>query len=175
PTLFRSRLVENLSAETGKEKAVLIKAFGMHLFGRLVHLYPQFLDNETSAMGFVPKVENYIHHEVRKLYPDAALPSFTIEVSEPDRLVFVYQSARPLADMAEGMLLGCAAHFGEALELTREDLPVNNGGGRARFVLVRHMMLESEPEPEPEPESEPASSEADEASEAAEAGAATPD
>lgn len=131
-----ARLVANLSTATGRQPGVLIKAFGMHLFGRLVNLYPQFLDNETSAMGFVPKVENYIHHEVRKLYPDASLPSFIIEESTDERLVFVYQSPRPLGDLAEGMLLGCAEHFNEAIELTREDLPTVSGG-RARFTLVK--------------------------------------
>jgi PAS domain S-box-containing protein len=131
-------LVDSLSQETGTPHGALIKAFGMHMFNRLVKLYPQFLDGETSTMAFVPKVENYIHHEVRKLYPDATLPSFSIEVSEPDRLVFVYQSARPLGDMAEGMLLGCVGHFAEDIELQRQDLPVDNGGGRCRFTLVRH-------------------------------------
>jgi PAS domain S-box-containing protein len=132
-----ARLVANLSAETSTAPEVLIKAFGIYLFGRLVGLYPQFLEGETSAMGFVPKVENYIHHEVRKLYPDATLPSFLIEEALPDRLTFVYQSARPLGDLAEGMLLGCAEHFGEDLELIREDLPTPSGG-RVRFTLVRY-------------------------------------
>lgn len=143
-----ARLVANLSAATGKEPGVLIKAFGMHLFGRLVHLYPQFLEDETSAMDFVPKVENYIHHEVRKLYPDATLPSFLIEEQEQDRLTFVYQSPRPLGDLAEGMLLGCAEYFGEAIELSREDLPTVSGH-RVRFALTRHQEPIEEPKPVP--------------------------
>lgn len=139
-------LVNALSRETGSPPSALIKAFGVHLFGRLVKLYPQFIDGEVSTMGFVPKVENYIHHEVRKLYPDAALPSFIIEDLGPDRMVFVYQSPRPLGDMAEGMLLGCAQHFGEDIELVRDDLPTETGH-RARFTLVRHNLSEA-PEPE---------------------------
>lgn len=130
-------LVGALSRETGTAPGALIKAFGMHLFGRLVNLYPQFLDGETSIMGFVPKVENYIHHEVRKLYPDATLPSFVIEEAGPDHLVFVYQSPRPLGDLAEGMLLGCMEHFHEDVELKRQDMPVQSGG-RSRFTLTRH-------------------------------------
>jgi PAS domain S-box-containing protein len=132
-------LVGALSRETGTDAGQLIKAFGMHMFGRLVSLYPQFLEGEASTMTFVPKVENYIHHEVRKLYPDATLPSFVIEEEGSERLVFVYQSPRPLSDMAEGMLLGCVDHFGEDIELHRQDLPATDGGGRARFTLVRHV------------------------------------
>lgn len=140
-------LVNALSRETGSPPSALIKAFGVHLFGRLVKLYPQFIDGETSTMGFVPKVENYIHHEVRKLYPDATLPSFIIEDLGPDRMVFVYQSPRPLGDMAEGMLLGCAQHFGEDIELVRDNLP-SEVGHRARFTLVRHNLSDVVPEPE---------------------------
>src|SRR4029078_5991453 len=128
-----AQLVGALSRETGSPPDALIRAFGMFLFGRLVKLYPQFIDGETSTMGFVPKVENYIHQEVRKLYPDATLPAFVIEDFAPDRLVFVYQSQRPLADLAEGMLLACVGHFAEDIELTREDLPVEHGG-KARFT-----------------------------------------
>lgn len=138
-------LVNALSRETGSPPSALIKAFGVHLFGRLVQLYPQFLDGETSAMGFVPKVENYIHHEVRKLYPDATLPSFLIEDLAPDRMVFVYQSPRPLGDMAEGMLLGCAQHFKEDIEMVREDLPTEVGH-RARFTMVKHSPSDAVPE-----------------------------
>ncbi len=133
-----ARLVASLSEATGTPAPALIKAFGVHLFGRLVLLYPQFLAGETSTLGFVPKVENYIHHEVRKLYPDATLPSFSIEDATPKRLVFVYQSARPLGDLAEGMLHGCASHFGEDIELRRENLPTDGGGGCARFTLILH-------------------------------------
>ena len=95
-----AQLVGALSHETNLPPGALIKAFGMYLFGRLVKLYPQFLDGETSTMGFVPKVENYIHHEVRKLYPDAQLPAFDCEPIGSDRLVMTYRSQRPFADLA---------------------------------------------------------------------------
>jgi PAS domain S-box-containing protein len=157
-----ARLVGNLSSETGLPPGVLIKTFGMHLFGRLVHLYPQFLEGEVSTLGFVPKVENYIHHEVRKLYPDATLPSFLIEESSDDRLIFVYQSARPLSDLAEGMLRGSVEHFVEDVELTRDDLPIEGGGARARFTLIRRPAPQGEDEPASSGEDESASSGEDE-------------
>ena len=139
-----AQLVGALSRESGLPPGALIRAFGMFLFGRLVKLYPQFIDGESSTMGFVPKVENYIHHEVRKLYPDATLPQFIIEDVGPDRLVFGYQSQRPLSDLAEGMLLACVGHFEEDIELQREDLPTDVGA-KARFSLTR-MAPETIPE-----------------------------
>jgi len=46
----------------------------------------------------------------------------------------VYHSKRPLADLAEGLIRGCIAHFGEAIEVERHD-PRNARGYEARFVL----------------------------------------
>ncbi len=129
-------LVTGLSTHTGIARDALIRFFGEHLFARLVDLYPQFLEGESTSMEFVPKVENYIHHEVRKLYPDADLPSFHISEQTSERLVFVYESPRPLSDMAEGMLLGCFRHFKEPIELSREDLP-RDRGAKTRFTLVK--------------------------------------
>ncbi len=129
-------LVGGLSEQTGVAGDALIRFFGEHLFARLVDLYPKFLEGEKSTMDFVPKVENYIHHEVRKLYPDADLPAFHIREQTADKLVFIYESPRPLSDMAEGMLLGCFRHFEEAIELKREELP-RERGAKTKFTLVK--------------------------------------
>lgn len=137
-----AELVSGLSSQTGIAQDALTRFFGEHLFARLVDLYPQFLEGESSCMDFVPKVENYIHHEVRKLYPDADLPSFHISEQTSERLVFVYESPRPLSDMAEGMLLGCFRHFEEAVDLRREDLP-RERGAKTRFTLVKQAKAEA--------------------------------
>lgn len=129
-------LVGGLSEQTGVAGDALIRFFGEHLFARLVDLYPKFLQGEKSTMDFVPKVENYIHHEVRKLYPDADLPAFHIREQTAEKLVFIYESPRPLSDMAEGMLLGCFRHFEEAIELKREELP-RERGAKTKFTLIK--------------------------------------
>jgi hypothetical protein len=49
--------------------------------------------------------------------------------------VLVYRSERGLADLSEGMLLGCAEHFGEDLQITRSPLVRDVG---ERFVVRRH-------------------------------------
>jgi hypothetical protein len=48
--------------------------------------------------------------------------------------VLLYQSSRHFADLAEGLIRGCAKHYGETLEIGREDLPFE-GGSRVRFTL----------------------------------------
>lgn len=129
-------LVSTLSARSGIPVARLECAFGQHLFGRLVRAFPHFLEGTGSALEFLAGVETYVHTEVRKLYPDAELPRFETHFAAPDRLVMTYRSSRPLADLAEGLIRGCAEHFREPVEIQREDLSEGNETV-TRFLLSR--------------------------------------
>jgi len=127
-------LVGRLSQESGIPASDLVRAFGEHLFGRFVLGYPQFFSEVDGAFSFLQRIDGYIHIEVRKLYPDAELPRFEYDVSQPGRMVLTYRSSRPFADLAEGLIRGCVKHFGEALDIVREDLAAD--GTASRFVLV---------------------------------------
>jgi hypothetical protein len=115
-------LVKALSAATNTPIPDLLRAFGKHLFGRFAVSHPQFFTDKSDAFTFLAGVDNYIHVEVRKLYPDAELPKFTYERPNDDTLVMTYQSTRPFADLAEGLIHGCAAHFGEQLSVDRRTI-----------------------------------------------------
>jgi len=114
-------LVTALSKETGVPVVDLVKTYGQHLFGRFAALYPQHFEEQTNSFDFLRHVENYIHVDVQKLYPDAELPRFEFEQINENYLVFYYLSSRHLGDVAEGLLRGCFAHFGESMDLQRED------------------------------------------------------
>jgi hypothetical protein len=129
-------LVTGLSRETGIPPRDLVRSFGTHLFERFHAIFPRYFDGVGSAFDFLRQVEEYIHVEVRKLYPDAELPSFVHDTPAPDRFVLVYRSSRPFAVLAEGLIRGCIAHFGEPIELAVEDLS-DGKGTAARFVLSR--------------------------------------
>jgi len=91
---------------------------------------------KTVDCSKVPaKVDDTIHVEVRKLYPDAELPAFTCEQPEPHRLVMVYQSHRGMADLAEGLIAGAIAYFHESVQLQRDDLAADPQ--RTRFTLTK--------------------------------------
>jgi hypothetical protein len=128
-------LVTQLSAETGISVADLLRTFGKHLFGRFVGSYPQFFEGVQSTFDFLANIEGYIHVEVRKLYPDADLPTFEYDTSQRGRLIMVYKSTRPFAALAEGLLLGSIEHFGETVDVQREDLSEGRGM-YVRFTLV---------------------------------------
>ena len=129
------QLVVNLSGQTGISVPELVQAFGEHLFQRFVQSFPQFFENTHHTFDFLKNLEGYIHMEVRKLYPDAELPQFTYDIPKPDTLVMNYRSSRPFGDLAEGLIRGCIEHFGNRIEMVRENLSAE-ARTNVRFVLT---------------------------------------
>jgi hypothetical protein len=129
-------LVRCLSKETGIDSAELMRSFGGHMFERFYVLFPKYFEGLNSSFEFMEKIEDYIHVEVRKLYPEAELPSFVCETSEPGCLRLTYRSSRPFATLAEGLIRGCVAHYREAADIEIEDLS-DGEGTAARFLITR--------------------------------------
>lgn len=116
-------LVINLSQETSTEVPDLLKAFGQYLFHSLAKSYPSFVKESTDPLDFLEQVETYIHVEVRKLYPDAELPTFECSrPNSPDQLHMVYHSIRHMEDVCEGLIRGSLEHFGVQATVERQSL-----------------------------------------------------
>ncbi|MEW6544506.1 MAG: heme NO-binding domain-containing protein [Nitrospirota bacterium] len=130
------RLAGRLSAAVKVGVPELVQAFGEHLFGRFVQAYPHFFKGVDSAFAFLAAIEDHIHVDVRKLYPDAELPTFVCTTLGPDRMEMTYRSKRPFGDLAEGLIRGCIKHFGERIAVQRETLP-GESGTAIRFTLTR--------------------------------------
>ena len=129
-------IVQALSEKTGVEIPYLVKAFGNHLLGRFVELYPDFFADVNDTFSFLQTVENHIHIEVLKLYSDAELPKIACEFRGDNVLILEYQSTRPFADLAEGLILSTIEHYGESIRVNREDLD-GEPGTRARFTMEK--------------------------------------
>lgn len=121
------KLVTALSDKVDQPVSDLVRTFGQHLFGQFVKNYPVFFADVHDSINFLGRIEDHIHVEVKKLYPDANLPTFEQEPGDGGGLKLTYKSDRPFADLAEGLIHGCAAHFNESLEIQRRDLEVGSG------------------------------------------------
>jgi len=66
---------------------------------------------------------------VCKLYPDAQVPDFPFDDSHADVLRIWYRSPRKLCALAEGFIIGTAAHFGERAALEQTEC-MHRGAGR---------------------------------------------
>lgn len=130
-------LVVKLSEITNIPVADLLKTFGRYLLSRFAEVFPQFFVDVTSVSNFLPLVDSYVHLEVQKLYVDAELPSFTCTSPNPNRIEMIYHSARNLPDLAEGLILGAAEHFGELVEIKRESIPEDPSGVRFIIIIVQ--------------------------------------
>jgi hypothetical protein len=113
-------MVVALSQRTGQPVPALIQAFGSYLFGRFFALYPSFFEGVSSALDFLEGIESVIHTEVRKLYPDAQLPSFECK-RDPTGLNMIYSSPRHFGDLADGLIRGAVAHFGDKLTISKTE------------------------------------------------------
>ena len=110
-----------LSARTGIPLADLVRTFGTYLFTHLARAHPDLIAKHKNAFEMLDSIERDIHREVRKIYPDAELPYLDCEIPDSNTLHLLYRSRRPLADVAHGLIEGCAAHFGETITISRED------------------------------------------------------
>lgn len=128
------QLVTNLSKESEIKIPDLLQAFGVHLFGQFAKGYGRFFAESQDAFTFLSGIENYIHIEVKKLYPDAELPTFEIQRFGENKMEMVYKSERGFADFAEGLIKGCVQHFQEVVEIERESI---KGPNEVKFTLTR--------------------------------------
>lgn len=127
-------LCNRLSHRTGEPAADLVRAFGTRLSGSFATKYPAFFGRAGSFFDFLESVEAHIHVEVRKLYPDAELPTFTVEDRTATRLVMLYRSPRRMAPLADGLIVGSARHFGVVARVATSPVPGSDGTA-TRFVV----------------------------------------
>ena len=129
-------LVTLLSDRVGTPVPDLLKAYGEHLFARLASGHPAITAFADDLFGFLKGIDGIIHVEVRKLYPKAELPSIQCADIDPQTLSLRYRSDRGLADVAEGLILGCARSFETEVTVERRD--ESDGAGRdVLFTITR--------------------------------------
>lgn len=119
------KLLDSLSKITGKTPNELLYIFGEHLFSILVKLYAKDIKNIGGALEFVHSVDNFVHIEVKKLYPDADLPSFITQEKSKNHLVLIYKSEKRLEAFAHGLIVACGKYFNEILDVKYETISQN--------------------------------------------------
>lgn len=128
------QLVLNLSAQTGIAVEELLKVYGRYLFGRLAAQYPEMMLGITNPLDFLEKIESHIHVEVRKLYPDSKPPSLQPLRISAQQIKLTYHSHRKMADVAEGLIMGCGDYYRASLTLERKETP----DGLVEFLISCH-------------------------------------
>ncbi len=114
------KLLSVLVEKTGKSADELLHDFGYYLFGQLREDHGQVLAGKESLLEMLEYLDSDIHEQVRKLYPDADLPRFTVLSRTDNAMRMRYHSKRELYALAEGLLDGAADFYNCAI--TRETI-----------------------------------------------------
>ena len=129
-------MVGVLSERTGISPAELVHTFGKHLANVFSKKFPAFFDDCKNTFEFLKKIDNHIHVEVKKLYPDAELPKFTYTEFSEIEFQLIYESTRDFSNLAHGLIEGCMEYFHEAFQIIRED-EESPAGTKVIFTLRR--------------------------------------
>lgn len=125
-------LVSTAGEQLGETTADLLHWFGRQAIPILGSAYPTFFEGHTSVQTFLPTINDIIHAEVRKIYPDADVPVFGLQPPGDHSVTLVYTSERHLCPLAEGFILGAADRFGEEVTITQPECMLR---GDSRCVL----------------------------------------
>lgn len=119
------KIVVAFSEHSGLSPDVLQKMFGHWMLTHFVENYPEFFSSKADAFSLLESIEGEIHVEVRKLYPEAELPTFETERKDATHLNMTYESPRPLSAFCHGMIEAALEHFDQTGEITSQSDPSN--------------------------------------------------
>jgi hypothetical protein len=125
-------MVTRLSEITKIEVPKLLNVFGHHLFQTFYKNYPGFFEEVKHPFDLLAQIDNHIHVEVKKLYPDAELPRF--ETTRTDEgMTMIYRSPRKMADLAIGLIEAAAEKYNQDLTIETELLKAD--GSEVKFKI----------------------------------------
>lgn len=126
-------LVNQLSARVQQPPNELYYQFGRYFFQVFEQHYDVFLRKQTNTLDLLAVLDDYIHVEVRKLYPEAELPEFESRRLAPDTLELIYKSERRMSAFAKGLIERCMDYYLEKGDITTEHL--DESGTIVKFII----------------------------------------
>ncbi|MBF4244346.1 guanylate cyclase [Vibrio anguillarum] len=128
-------MIQAMHQLTGESVDNLQREVGKAMFSSLYQTLPIPIQHDLPFVEFLKKVEDEIHAEVKKLYPNARPPKFIFIEQSGEATVFEYQSHRCLSSLCLGLLEGCAAYFSQPITITSHYLKPD--GSAVRFTIIK--------------------------------------
>ena len=125
-------LLTTTASRTHSDAGDLLQEFADHLFGVFKRDYSVFFENTENAADMLKTIDDHIHVEVKKLYPDAELPKFDYQEKQGE-LHLNYQSPRPLAGVAYALVNACLKYYDNDDYLLRYEIAEDQKS--ASFVI----------------------------------------
>lgn len=129
------QLLNNLSKNTGISIDDLLLVYAEHFFDVLKESYPGLLSTYKDPIEMLSSIEDHIHVEVRKIYPDAELPTFEVLEKTDNTLVMIYKSSRAMHHFGLGLMNKTFEHFNSKATIVLDKL--KEDGTEVKFVINR--------------------------------------
>ena len=97
-----------------------------------------YVNGIHDTFTLLSRIEDTIHVNVKKLYPDASLPTITVEDNGDGSMEVYYSSKSGFCHVCHGLIEGCIEHFEENIAIQRVDTSAGPLDETARFLLTRN-------------------------------------
>ena len=130
------QLLQNLSNNTNISIDDLLLVYAEHFFSVIETSYPGLLATYKDPIEMLSSIENHIHVEVRKIYPEAELPTFIVESKTEDSLEMIYKSSRAMHHFGLGLMNKTFEHFNSTATIVLEK--IKEDGTEVRFIINKN-------------------------------------
>lgn len=130
------QLLQHLSAHTEISIDDLLLVYAEHFFSVLESSYPGLLATYKDPIEMISSIEDHIHVEVRKIYPDAELPTFEVIEKKENSLVMIYKSSRAMHHFGLGLMNKTFEHFNSTAVIELEK--IKEDGTEVKFIINKN-------------------------------------
>ncbi|AQS93232.1 hypothetical protein BXQ17_03685 [Polaribacter sp. BM10] len=130
------QLLKHLSENTNISIDNLLLVYAEHFFSVIENSYPGLLATYKDPIEMISSIEDHIHIEVRKIYPDAELPTFIVEEKTEDSLVLIYKSSRAMHHFGLGLMNKTFEHFNSTANIVLEK--IKEDGTVVKFLINKN-------------------------------------
>ncbi|QDO94521.1 hypothetical protein FNB79_11275 [Formosa sediminum] len=127
------QLLQHLSEHTDISIDDLLLVYAEHFFSVIEKSYPGLLATYQDPIEMLSSIENHIHIEVRKIYPDAELPSFEVMEKTKNSLTLIYKSSRAMHHFGLGLMNKTFEHFNTKATILLDKIKTD--GTEVKFTI----------------------------------------
>ncbi len=128
-------LLKQLSEKTKLSIDDLLYTYATHFFNVILESYPKLIESYKDPIDLLSSVEDHIHIEVRKIYPDAELPTFETLEKSKEHLIMLYRSSRAMYSFGLGLMDETFKHFDTKAEILMEK--IKHDGTEVKFSITK--------------------------------------
>ncbi|MDY0781512.1 heme NO-binding domain-containing protein [Tenacibaculum sp. IB213877] len=128
-------LITKLSEKVNIPVNNLIYEYGKYFFNVLTNSYPEIFKLYNSPLNLLSSIESHIHVHVRKIYPEAELPTFEVLEETDSNMKMIYKSERAMYMFALALIEKTFEHYHDKATVSYEKL--NEEGTKVKFEIEK--------------------------------------